>query len=74
MLMLEDTIVNVLVPYGVCSGETTVTVYKRASLANATAPSVFRQMMDFSPFASAILAKRGVGLPGVISADERDVA
>ena len=74
MLMLEDTIANVLVPYGVCSGEATVTVYKRVSLANATAPGVFRQMMEFSQIASAVLAKRGVGLPGVIPADDRDVA
>ena len=74
MLMLEDTIANVLVPYGVCSGEATVTVYKRVSLANATAPGVFRQMMEFLQIASAVLAKRGIGLPGVISADDRDVA
>ena len=74
MLMLEDTIANVLVPYGVCSGEATVTVYKRVSMANATAPGVFRQMMEFSQIASAVLAKRGIGLPGVISADDRDVA
>ena len=74
MLMLEDTIANVIVPYGVCSGEATVTVYKRVSLANATAPGVFRQMMEFSQIASAVLAKRGIGLPGVISADDRDVA
>ena len=74
MMMLEDTITNVLVPYGVCSGEATVTVYKRVSLANATALGVFRQMMEFSQIASAVLAKRGIGLPGVISADDRDVA
>ena len=74
MLMLEDTIANVLVPYGVCSGEATVTVYKRVSLANETAPGVFRQMMEFSQIASAVLAKRGIGLPGVIPADDRDVA
>jgi len=74
MLMLEDTIANVLSPYGVCSGEATVTVYKRVSLANATAPGVFRQMMEFLQIASAVLAKRGIGLPGVISADDRDVA
>ena len=71
MLMLEDTIANVLVPYGVCSGDATATVYKRVSLANATAPGVFRQMMEFSQIASAVLAKRGIGLPGVISADDR---
>ena len=74
MLMLEDTIANVLVPYGVCSGEATVMVYKRVSMANATAPSVLRQMKEFSQIASAVLAKRGTGLPGVISADDRDVA
>ena len=74
MLMLGDTIANVLVPYGVCSGEATVTVYKRVSMVNATAPGVFRQMMEFSQIASAVLAKRGIGLPGVISADDRDVA
>ena len=74
MLMLEDTIANVLVPYGVCSGEATVTVYKRVSMANATAAGVFRQMMEFSQIASAVLAKRGIGLPGVIPADDRDVA
>ena len=74
MLMLEDTIANVLSPYGVCSGEATVTVYKRVSLANATAPGVFRQMMEFLQIASAVLAKRGIGLPGAISADDRDVA
>ncbi len=74
MLMLEDTIANVLAPYGVCSGEATVTVYKRVSLANVTAPGVFRQMMEFSQIASAVLAKRGIGLPGVIPADDRDMA
>ncbi len=74
MLMLEDTIANVLVPYGVCSGEATVTVYERVSMANAMAPGVFRQMMEFSQIASAVLAKRGIGLPGVIFADDRDVA
>ncbi len=51
-----------------------VTAYKRVSLASATAPGVFRQMMEFLQIASAVLAKRGIGLPGVISADDRDVA
>ena len=36
MLMLEDTIANVLMPHGVCSGEATVTVYNRVSLASDT--------------------------------------
>ena len=74
MLMLEDTIANVLMSYVVCSDAATVTVHKRVSLANATALGIFRQMMEFSQIASAVLAKRGIGLPGVISADDRDVA
>ena len=74
MLMLEDTIANVLVPNGVCSGKATVTVYKRVSLANATAPAVFWQIVEFSKIASAVLAKRGIGLPGAIFAEDRNVA
>ena len=74
MLILEGTIANFLVPYGFCSGEVTVSVCKRVSMANATAPGVFRQMMEFLQIASAVLTKRGIGLPGVISADDRDVA
>ena len=74
MLMLEDTIVCVLMPYVVCSGEATVTVHKRVPLANATALGAFRQMTEFSQIALAVLDKRGICLPGVISADERDVA
>ncbi len=73
-LMLEDTIANFLAPYGVCSVEATVTVYKRVSMANATAPGVFRQMMEFSQIALGVLGKRGIGLPGMISADDRDFA
>ena len=74
MLMLEDTIANVLMPYVVCSGAATVTVHKLVSLAKATALGIFRQMMEFSQIASVLLAKRGIGLPGVISTDEPDVA
>ena len=74
MLLLEDTIANSFTPYGVCSGEATVTVYRKATLANATAAGIFRQMMEFSQIAAAQLAKRGIGLPGVIPADDRDIA
>ena len=74
MLMLEDAIANALVSHSVRSGEATVTVCKRVSLANATAPGVFRQTIEFSQIASAVLAKRGIGLPCVISADDRDFA
>ena len=69
MLLLEDSIANTMAPYGVCSGEATVTIYRRVGLANATPAGIFRQMMEFSQ-----IAKRGIGLPGVIPADDHDIA
>ena len=74
MLLLEDTIANSFTPYGVCSGDATVTVYRRVALGNATAAGIFRQMMEFSQIAAAQLAKRGIGLPGVMPADGHDAA
>ncbi|MGC6453366.1 MAG: hypothetical protein ACON31_05620 [Candidatus Puniceispirillaceae bacterium] len=74
MLLLEDSIANTMSPYGVCSGEATVTIYRRVRLVDATPAGIFRQMMEFSQLAAALLAKRGIGLPGVIPADDRDVA
>jgi len=74
MLLLEDSIANTMSPYGVCSGEATVTIYRRVRLADATPAGIFRQMMEFSQLAAAQLAKRGIGLPGVIPADDHDVA
>ena len=74
MLLLEDSIANTMSPYGVCSGEATVTIYRRVRLADAIPAGIFRQMMEFSQLAAAQLAKRGIGLPGVIPADDRDIA
>ena len=74
MLLLEDSIANTMSPYGVCFGEATVTIYRRVRLVDATPAGIFRQMMEFSQLAAALLAKRGIGLPGVIPADDRDVA
>jgi len=74
MLLLEDSIANSLSPFGVCSGEATVTVYQRIRLADTTATGIFRKMMDFSQLAAAQLAGRGIGLPVSISVDDRDAA
>ena len=74
MLLLEDSIANIMAPYGVCSGEATVSIYRRVRLADATPAGIFRQMMEFSQLAASLLAKRGIGLPGVIPVDDRDVA
>lgn len=74
MLLLEDSIANTMSPYGVCSGEATVTIYRRVRLAEATPAGIFRQMMEFSQIAASQLAKRGIGLPGVIPVDDHDNA
>ena len=73
MLLLEDTIANVMVPYGVCSGEATVTVYRYVSLGDATAESICHHIMDFAQLSAAILARRGIGLPGAPRADDREL-
>ena len=74
MLLLEDSVANTMAPYGVCSGEAKVSIYRRVRLVDATPAGIFRQMMEFSQLAASLLAKRGIGLPGVIPADDRDVA
>jgi hypothetical protein len=74
MLLLEDSIANTMLPYGVCSGEATVTIYRRVRLVDATPAGIFRQMMEFSQLAAALLANRGVGLPGVMPSHDRDIA
>ena len=51
-----------------------MSIYRRVRLADATPAGIFRQMMEFSQLAASLLAKRGIGLPGVIPVDDRDVA
>ena len=74
MLLLEDSVANSMSPHGVCSGEATVTIYQRVRLADATPAGLFRQMMAFSQLAAAHFARRGVGLPGFMPVDDREVA
>ena len=72
MLLLEDAIANTMVPYGVCSGEATVTVYRYVSITDATPESICHQIMDFAQLSAAILARRGIGLPGTPRQDEHE--
>ena len=72
MLLLEDTIANAMMPYGVCSGEATVTVYRYIALSDATAESICHHIMDFAQLSAAILARRGIGLPGTTRADDHE--
>lgn len=73
MLLLEDTIATAMQPYGVCSGEATVTVYRRLDLHGATPTTIYRDMMEFAHLAATLLAKRGIGLPEVMPLDGRDI-
>jgi len=73
MLLLEDTIATAMRPHGVCSGDATVTVYRKLDLQGATPNSIYREMMDFAQLAASLLAKRGVGLPEVMPFDEREM-
>ena len=73
MLLLEDTVANIMLPLGVCSGEATVTVYRKIALHEATSASIYHEMMDFGPLAATVLAKRGIGLSEVMLHDDRDL-
>ena len=47
MLLLEDTIANSMHPYGVCSGEATITIYRFVDLTDATrkaSPAVWQNL------------------------------
>jgi hypothetical protein len=74
MLLLEDSIATAMRPYGVCSGDATVTVYRKLDLREATPDAIYREMMDFAQLAASLLAKRGIGLPDVMPFDDRDMA
>ena len=74
MLLLEDTIANSMHPYGVCSGEATITIYRFVDLTDATEDSIASGLAEFAHVAAAALAKRGIGLPGASLEDEREIA
>ena len=74
MLLLEDTIANSMHPYGVYSGEATITIYRFVDLTDATEDSIASGLAEFAHAAAAALAKRGIGLPGAPLEDEREIA
>lgn len=55
MLLLEDTFATAQVPYGVCSGEATVTVYRHIDLENVTATQLAQAMQNFAGTAERVL-------------------
>ena len=48
-------------------------VYRKVALHDATAASIYHEMMDFGQLAATLLAKRGIGLPEVMLHDDRDI-
>ena len=74
MLLLEDTIATAMCPYGVCSGDATVTVFKKINLQDVASDAIYYQMMDFAQLSATLLVKRGIGLPEVMLADDHEVA
>jgi hypothetical protein len=72
MLLLEDTIANAMQPYGVCSGDATVTIYQFVDVSDATDESISHDLAEFAHLAAAHLAKRGIGLPGASLDDDHD--
>ena len=74
MLLLEDTLATAMCPYGVCSGEATVTVFKSVDLQGATSEEIYYEMMDFAQFAATLLVKRGIGLPDVMRIEDHEIA
>ena len=74
MLLLEDTIANSMHPYGVCSAEAKVTIYRFVDLTDATENSIASGLAEFAHVAAAALAKRGIGPPGAPLEDEREIA
>ena len=74
MLLLEDTIAINLGVHGVCSGEATVTVYRFIDLDSASAETIGLALTEFAHFAAALLAQRGIGLPGARRDDNHEIS
>ena len=74
MLLLEDTIAINLGAHGVCSGEATVTVYRFIDLDGASAETIGLALTEFAHFAAALLARRGIGLPGARRDDNHEIS
>ena len=55
MLALEDVFATAQTPYGVCSGEATVTVYRYIDLYEITSESLAKAMVNFGYTAEMVL-------------------
>ena len=56
MLMLEDTFAQAQAPYGICSGNATVTMFKFIDLTNVTAAKLAQIIANFTNLNAVIFA------------------
>ena len=74
MLLLEDIFATVQVPYGVCSGEATVTAYRYVDLQNITATQLAQAMVNFGYTAEMVLGGYCGVMPASAPAIEQEAA
>ena len=55
MLLLEDIIATAHEPFGVCSGEASVTIYRYVDLEEASKEQIASSMTCFAPLAEMVL-------------------
>ena len=55
MLLLDDTIATQSAPFGICSGEASLTVYRFVDLSDATSESLAMMVNNFHNMAAVIL-------------------
>ncbi len=74
MLLLEDTIATLQKPYGVCSGEATISVYRYLDIGGMTAPEIGQAMLDFEAIADRVLSGYFGVMPTALEYQEQEAA
>ena len=74
MLLLEDVFATAQSPYGVCSGEATVTVYRYVNLMDITACQLGHAMMNFGHTEEMVLGGYFGAMPSSVTMPEQKAA
>ena len=70
MLLLEDTIATAQEPFGVCSGDASVTIYRYIDLVSVTKEKIGQALTNFAELADVVLGDYGdakTALPASVS-------
>jgi hypothetical protein len=59
MLLLEDTIATAQKPFGVCSGDASVTIYRYIDLVSVTKEKISQALTNFAELADVVLGDYG---------------